>query len=237
MEALRAVKEPTRSPRIRARPPAAERRYERLAEGGLVGRTEREVALASSSGDARGGRRGPSFDSIVAAGPHGALPHADPARRRDRRAARWSSIESGAVLDGYCSDCTRTFAAGDARRRDAPSVYEIVLEAQIAGLEAVRPGAGGARGRRGRAQGDRRRRASASASATASGMASGWRSTRGRGCPQRLRRRLEAGNIVTVEPGIYLPGEFGVRIEDLVAVTGDGCEILTGFTKELLVVD
>ena len=111
-------------------------------EAGLVGRTERDVAIDLELRMRRLGASAPSFPSIVAAGPHSALPHAEPrevAIPRDTLV----TIDWGALLDGYCSDCTRTFATGERLPEDAREVYELVLAAQLAGLAAVRPGTNG----------------------------------------------------------------------------------------------
>ena len=176
----------------------------------------------------------PSFPAIVAAGPNGALPHAEPSER-EIGAGELVVLDMGAKLDGYCSDCTRTFASGE------------LGDGGARGLRARARGAGGrARGgragrrrrgcRRGRARGDRGRRPRASTSATGSATAWGSRSTRRRAWARRSEDVLVAGDVVTVEPGVYLPGRFGVRIEDLVVVTDDGHRNLSSLPKELRVV-
>jgi Xaa-Pro aminopeptidase len=234
VERLRAVKEPEEIDRIRAATGLADVSFQRLIRDGLVGRTEREVALALERDMRERGARRPSFESIVATGPHGALPHAEP-RDVEIRAGDLVVIDWGAELDGYCSDCTRTVAAGDPGE-EARAMYELVLEAQLAGVEAVTPGVGGR---------------DADAAARAVIDAGGHREHFGHGLGHgvglevhegpRLSQRsddvLEAGNVVTVEPGVYLPGRFGVRIEDLVVVTDDGREILTSVPKRLLTTD
>jgi Xaa-Pro aminopeptidase len=181
----------------------------------------------------RGAQR-PSFETIVAAGPHGALPHATP-RDVEIRAGELVVIDWGAQLDGYCSDCTRTVAAGPPSE-PAREIYGLVLEAQLAGLRAVRAGAGG-----------REVDSVAREVIVAAGHGDHFGHGLGHGVglaiheaprlSQRSEAVLEAGNVVTVEPGVYLPGEFGVRIEDLVTVTGDGAEVLTSLSKELTVTD
>ena len=179
------------------------------------------------------GAQRPSFDTIVAAGPHGALPHAQP---RDVEIGRGELvvIDWGAELDGYCSDCTRTVATGDL---DEPALqaYDLVREAQLAGLNAVKAGVGG-------------RDADSVARAVIDGAGHGEHFGHGLGhgvgleiheaprLSQRSDSLLATGNVVTVEPGVYLPGRFGVRIEDLVVVTEEGCNILTGIPKDLLTV-
>ena len=128
-------------------------------------------------------------------------------------------VDAGCAVDGYCSDCTRTFATGPLpdRLREA---YEVCLDAQLAALGGVRAGASGQEVdavARGLIDGDRLR---AARSATASATGSGCEVHEAPGCAPRARRTtLEAGNVVTVEPGIYLEGEGGIRIEDLVVVT------------------
>jgi Xaa-Pro aminopeptidase len=234
IEGLRAIKDPEEVARIRSASQIADVALERLLEGGLAGRTERELALELEQVMRLLGAQRPSFDSIVAAGPHGALPHATP---RDVQVARGQLvvIDWGAQLDGYCSDCTRTIAAGEPDDA-ARAVYELVRAAQVSGLEAVRAGVAG-----------REVDAVARAGIDAGGLGERFGHGLGHGVGldihegPRLSQRsgdiLATGNVVTVEPGIYLPGELGVRIEDLVVVTDDGCDILTSIGKELLVVD
>jgi Xaa-Pro aminopeptidase len=144
-------------------------------------------------------------------------------------------IDWGAVLDGYCSDCTRTFSVGEPSP-EARAIYELVLEAQLAGLHAVRAGIGG-----------REVDDAARGIIDAAGHGEHFGHGLGHGVgidvheaprlSQRSQDELVAGNIVTVEPGVYLPGKFGVRIEDLVAVTDQGCDVLTSLSKELTVVE
>ncbi len=234
VEGLRAVKEPDEVRRIKAATELADASFERLLREGLVGRTERELALALETDMREHGAERPSFDSIVAAGAHGALPHAHP-RQSEVRAGDLVVIDWGAEHDGYCSDCTRTVAAGDAGA-EARDVYELVLEAQLAGLEAVRAGRGG-----------REVDAVAREVIEAGGHGEQFGHGLGHGVglavheaprlSQRSQDELRAGNVVTVEPGVYLPGRFGVRIEDLVVVTEEGREILTSVQKRLIIAD
>lgn len=233
VEALRVVKEPDEIKRIAAATEAADAALRRVLEQGLVGRTELQVATALERAMQGLGAQRPSFEPIVASGPHGALPHAQP-RDVPIGAGELVVIDWGAELDGYCSDCTRTLATGepDEAGREA---YELVLQAQLAGLEAVRAGVGGR---------------DADAAARAVIDAAGHREHFGHGLGHgvgmevhegpRLSQRsdavLQAGNVVTVEPGVYLPGRFGIRIEDLAVVTDSGCDILTALPKELITV-
>ena len=144
-------------------------------------------------------------------------------------------IDWGAELDGYCSDCTRTVAAGEPGD-EARRVYELVLEAQLAGLQAVKAGANG-RAVDAVARGVIEHGGHAEHFGHGLGHGVGLEVHEGPRLSQRSDDDLVAGSIVTVEPGIYLPGQFGVRIEDLVAVTENGCEILTSLTKDLIVTE
>ncbi len=234
VERARAVKEPAELERIRGAAEIADTIYRELAEEGLVGRREREVALRLEHRMRVLGADGPSFGSIVASGPHGALPHAEP---RDAEIAPDTlvTLDLGAVLDGYASDCTRTWATGERIPDALGEAYALTLRAQEAAVAAVRPGPTGAE-----------LDAVARDLIEAAGHGEHFGHPLGHGVgldvhedPRLSRvyeRPLEAGNVVTVEPGIYLPGVGGVRIEDLVVVTPDGCEILTQTTKALTVV-
>jgi len=232
VERLRAVKDPGEVERIRQAARLTDSVLEWLVERGVVGRSEREVALELEHELRLRGATAPSFPSIVAAGGHSALPHAEP---RDVPIPRGTlvTVDTGAVLDGYCSDCTRTFATGELEE-EARAVYELVLTAQRTGLEALRPSRTG-------------REVDAEAREVISDAGHGEHFGHGLGHgvglevheAPRLSRTgatvtLESGNVVTVEPGVYLPGRFGVRIEDLTVVVPGGHEVLSGFPKELL---
>jgi Xaa-Pro aminopeptidase len=233
IERLRAIKDPTEVERIRAATRLADEALERLLDDGLVGRTEREAALALENHMRELGAQRPSFDTIIAAGPHGALPHAQP-RDVVIEPGQLVVIDWGAELDGYCSDCTRTVATGPVDD-SAAEVYGLVLSAQLAGLEGVRAGRGG-----------REVDAGARRLIEAGGQGENFGHGLGHGVglevheaprlSQRSEDVLQAGHVVTVEPGVYLPGQLGVRIEDLVVVHEDRIEILTSLSKELRVV-
>jgi Xaa-Pro aminopeptidase len=233
-ETLRATKEPDELARIKAATALADAAFDRLLRERIVGRTERELALALENDMRQRGAERVSFETIVAAGAHGALPHAQP-RDVEIREGDLVVIDWGAELGGYCSDCTRTVAAGDPGS-DARDVYELVLEAQLAGLQAVKAGRGG-----------REVDGVARDLIAAAGYAERFGHGLGHGVGLEIHERptlsarsddhLQAGNVVTVEPGVYVPGQFGVRTEDLVVVTDHGCEILTSVPKQLVVVD
>jgi Xaa-Pro aminopeptidase len=230
LEALRAVKDPSEIDAIRAAARLADAAFEEVVGAGIVGRTEREVALDLEIAMRRRGAEAPSFAPIVAAGAHGALPHAVP-RDVPIPAGTLVVIDWGAQLGGYASDCTRTVATGELDPRDR-AVYDLVLRAQEAALEAVRPGPTG-----------REVDAIARAIIDEAGHAEHFGHGLGHGVGLEVHEgprlskigtdTLGAGNVVTVEPGVYVPGAVGVRIEDLVAITDDGHEVLSGLPKTL----
>ncbi|MFL5819518.1 MAG: M24 family metallopeptidase [Solirubrobacteraceae bacterium] len=233
VEDLRAIKEPDERERIEAAAALADEALAAVMRHGFAGRSETEVALELEDEIRHRGAQAPSFPSIVAAGPHGAIPHAEP-RDAVIPGDVLVIVDWGARLDGYCSDCTRTLATG---RLDgeATEVYELVRRAQDAGLEAVRPGRSG-------------REVDQAARELIEAAGHGKRFGHGLGhgvglevheAPRLSKAAddpLQAGNVVTVEPGVYLPGRFGVRIEDLVAVTADGAQVLSSHPKELVTV-
>ncbi len=228
MEELRAVKDEGEVERIAAAAELTDEVYRWAIDRGLAGRTEREVARACEARIRELGAE-PSFPPIVAAGPNGALPHAEPGPR-EIGAGELVVFDMGAELDGYCSDCTRTFATGDPGT-EASEIYELVRQAQAAALEALRPGLSG-------------READAVARELIEAAGHGERFGHGLGhgvgievheAPRLAASsedQVRAGNVVTVEPGVYLPGKLGVRIEDLVVVGEDGIRNLSGLDKE-----
>jgi Xaa-Pro aminopeptidase len=235
VERLREVKDEEEVARIRAASELADQALIRVLEAGIVGRTERDVAIELELRMRRLGAHAPSFPSIVASGRHGALPHAEP---RDAEIVRgvFVTIDWGAYLDGYCSDCTRTYATGTLAE-GATEVYELVLRAQEAALGSLRPGISG-----------RALDGVARSTIEQAGHAEHFGHGLGHGVGMeiheapRLSRTageepLRIGNIVTVEPGVYVPGRLGVRIEDLVLLTDTGHERLTGLPKELTIVE
>ena len=233
VERLRAVKDDQELERIRAAAELADDIFRGVAERGLAGRTEREVAFELETEMRRRGAE-PSFPSIVAGGANGAQPHAAPS---DDPIARDTLVvvDLGCRLDGYCSDCTRTFATGTIEDA-AAEVYRLVLETQVATLAEVRSGADGAD-----VDGFARERIDAAGHGEhfghGLGHGVGLVVHEGPTLSRLSKDTLSAGNVVTVEPGVYVPGEFGVRIEDLVVVGDDGPEILSGFPKELTTVE
>ena len=233
VERLRAVKEPEEIERMAAASELADGVFQWTIERGLAGHTERDVARACEARIRELGAE-PSFPPIIAAGENGALPHAEPGNRKIGP-GELVVFDMGAELDGYCSDGTRTFATGDPGE-EAREVYDLVLAAQLAALAAIRVGASG-----------KEVDAVAREMIAEAGHGDHFGHGLGHGVGLEVHEsprlattsddELREGNVVTVEPGIYLPGRFGVRIEDLVVVTGDGYRNLSGTSKELTVVD
>jgi Xaa-Pro aminopeptidase len=231
VEELRAVKEADELRAMREAAKLADEMYEYIQERGLVGRTEREVAVDVEREMRERGAEDPSFPSIIAAAANGALPHATPGDA-EIPADTLVIVDMGCRVDGYCSDCTRTFATGSLSD-EAGSVYELVLSAQEESLAAVRAGA------EGRAVDSVARDRIAAAGygeqfGHGLGHGVGLEVHEAPRLAQTADGSLVAGNAVTVEPGVYVPGAFGVRIEDLVVVTDDGSEVLSHFPKPLI---
>ena len=231
VEGLRAVKDADEIALIRQGAELCDALYAWLADEGLAGREEREVAWAVERRVRELGGDGTSFAPIVASGANGSQPHAVPGALEIERSTL-VVIDLGAIVDGYCSDCTRTFATGPSEPQ-MMDVYETVLAAQEAALALVRPG-----------EDCREVHEAARRVIDEAGYGEFFNHGTGHGVgvdiheEPRFRKgvdgSLAAGNVVTVEPGVYLPGRFGVRIEDLVLVTDDGHEVLTHFPKSLL---
>jgi Xaa-Pro aminopeptidase len=233
VESLRRVKDEAELVAIAAASELADEVWRWSVARGLQGRSEREVARQAEARIRELGAD-PSFPAIVAAGPNGALPHAEPGER-PIETGELVVFDMGAKLDGYCSDGTRTYAVGEPGER-AREVYETVLTAQAKALEAIASGAAG-------------EAVDAVAREEIAAAGHGERFGHGLGhgvglevheAPRLSPRSddvLAEGEVVTVEPGIYLPGELGVRIEDLVVVADDGCRNLSSLPKELQLVE
>jgi len=235
VEGLRAVKDAEELARIRAATQLADEALGSVLGDGVIGRTEVEVAIELELRMRRLGAEAASFPSIVAAGTHAALPHAAPRAVAIERDVLLT-IDWGALHEGYCSDCTRTYATGEGISSAAAEVYDLVLRAQQAAVAAVRPGPSG-----------RELDAVARSVIEEAGHGDHFGHGLGHGVGMevheapRLSRTaaeqpLPAGAVVTIEPGVYIPGELGVRIEDLVAVGEAGSEVFTSLPKELTVI-
>lgn len=230
---LRAVKDDGELDAVRRAARVTTEAYERLAQESLAGRTEAEVAWWLERTLREEGADSLAFPVIVASGPNAALPHHHPGPR-EIGTGETVIVDAGALVDGYCADCTRTFATGVLAER-LQEAYALCLSAQEGALAAVAPGARGAE-----------LDAAARAQIEDSDLAPVLHGL-GHGVGLEVHELpvlrptstdvLAAGNVVTVEPGVYLAGEGGVRIEDLVVVGEDGPEVLTAMTKDLLILD
>jgi len=195
------------------------------------GVTEAEFALALDTAMRLGGAEGTAFETIVAAGPNSAKPHHHPTARRIE-AGDPVVVDFGAIFEGYRSDMTRTFCVGGEPRGELAEVFEVVRASQARGVAAVRPGAGA------KEVDDVCR-----AVITDAGWGERFEHGTGHGVGLDIHEAptvsplgtaiLAPGVIVTVEPGVYLPGVGGVRIEDTLVVTEDGARPLTTFSKEV----
>jgi Xaa-Pro aminopeptidase len=233
VEALREIKDDDEIASIRRAALAAERAFEALSAETWVGRSEREVAWRLEQLFHAHGADGLAFETIIAAGAQGSLPHARPT---DALVEPRTLViaDFGARIGGYCSDCTRTLATGDlpAGLRE---IYDICLIAQLAAVDGIAPGMSAA---------DADALARTVIADAGYGEQFGHSLGHGVGLDiheaPRLGRdstdTIEVGQVITIEPGIYLPGVGGVRIEDLAVVTDTGVELLTAFPKELVFV-
>ena len=233
VEAFRRVKDDTEIDAIRRASAISDELYAALAGEQFSGQTERELAWWIERTFRELGADGLAFAPIVASGLNGASPHAHPGDTVIGQGVL-VTIDMGCKVDGYCSDCTRTFAVGEVSEQ-LVEVYGLVAQAQLDGLAAVRAGESGV-------DVD----AASRTAIAAAGMAEYYGHGLGHGLGLEVHEApvlrpespdvLAPRNLVTVEPGLYLPGVGGCRIEDLVVVTEPGCEILTSFTKEMRVV-
>ena len=213
---------------------------QRIAEGALAqilkeirpGMTEKEIAARLNYLMVSAGAEKTSFDTIVASGPNGSMPHAVPGMRKVRE-GDFITMDFGCVYKGYCSDMTRTVALG--RPSDEMrNVYDIVLQAQLAGIAAARAGVTGA---------------AIDGAARKVIQDAGYGSYFGHSFGHSLGidiheapnaapgndKPMPDGAVISAEPGIYLPGRFGVRIEDVMILRPDGAQVITKAPKALLV--
>jgi Xaa-Pro aminopeptidase len=233
VEALRRVKDAGEVERMAAAAAAADAALALVRPRLADGLTEQEVALELDFEMRRQGASGSSFETIVAGGRNGAKPHHRPSDHRIEP-GELVVIDFGAIVDGYCSDMTRTLCVGEPSSPTAQRMVEVVAESQRAGVAAVRAGA------EAKAVDDACRSLIADA-----GWADAFVHGTGHGVGLEIHEAprvastsgdtLVTGYVVTVEPGVYLPEVGGVRIEDTVVVQDDGCRVLTNAPKELVI--
>ncbi len=210
----------------------AERALEAILEEIRPGVTEREIAARLQYLMLHFGGENMSFDPIVVSGPNGSLPHGVPGERAIRQ-GEFVTMDFGCIFHGYCSDMTRTVAVGFATE-EMQTVYATVLAAQQAGIAAARAGVSG-----------REVDGAARAVIAAAGYGEYFGHSFGHGVGVEIHEApnaspmndqpLPAGAVISAEPGIYLPGKMGVRIEDVILLTETGCRNLTRAPKELLI--
>jgi len=231
VEELRAIKDAEEIEQIRAAALVAGSIFQTALTAIRPGRTENQVAGELELAARRAGAEKMSFDTIVAAGARSALPHGR-ASVQAIPAAGFIILDYGVILAGYCSDMTRTVHVGRVSQAHR-QMYEAVREAQQASIEAVRPGAqAGEVDKAGRSLLKKRGYGEYFSHSTGHGV--GIEVHEAPRLAKGQTRSLVPGMVVTIEPGIYIPEEGGVRIEDMVLVTESGCEVLTPTTKDLI---
>jgi Xaa-Pro aminopeptidase len=233
IERMRMIKDADELARIRKAVLLAAGLFETVRKTVRPGVQETEVAAQIEFEARRAGADGMSFETIIAGGRRSALPHGR-ASHQELPAKGFVVCDFGVILAGYCSDMTRTVYVGRVNR-EVRDFYEAVREAQLAGISAVRPGV--TVGEVDRAARNVLKRA---------GLGRYFTHSTGHGVgleihePPRVAAGqpevLQPGMVITIEPGAYIPDQWGVRIEDMVVVTGRGCEVLTPTTKELIAV-
>ncbi len=233
VEKLRAVKDEQELATIREAARITDEVYAEFAEETFVGRTERDLAWRMEQLFHVHGAHALAFELIVGSGPTGAMPHGRPTDRVVD-ANTLVVVDAGCVIGGYNSDCSRTFATGDLPDELA-NAYDVCLRAELAGLEAMRAGVSGSKAD-----------AAARRVIEDAGLGEKFGHGLGHGVGLLVHEAptarpestdvLEPRNVITCEPGIYVEGKAGVRIEDLVVITDGEPEILSHFTKELVTV-
>lgn len=231
IEDLRAVKSPQEIASIRRSVNVNSEAFRRTMRGVRSGHSEQQIAAELEYQMRVLGAEKASFETIVAAGARSALPHAQPTEHR-LQPNELLLIDMGATVDGYTSDMTRVVYLGEAPKK-LREMYKAVLEAQLAGIQAVRPGVTAARV-------DQAARDVLKAHQLektfihSTGHGLGLEIHEAPKVAKKEKIRLKAGMVITIEPGAYIEGFAGVRIEDTVLVTENGCEVLTPTTKEFI---
>ena len=232
INSFRGRKEPWEQDRMRKAQEITDKAFSEVCPRIKVGMTEKELAAELIYCLYKNGAEGLSFDPIVVAGPNTSMPHGVPG---DRPIAEgdFITMDFGVIYGGYCSDMTRTVAIGYATE-EMKTIYNTVLKAQLAGIAATKAGVTGK-------DVDKAARNVIIEAGYGEYFGHGYGHSLGLeiheapNCNARNTEGLPIGAVCSAEPGIYLPGKFGVRIEDVVIVTADGCENITHSPKELLI--
>ena len=228
---LRAVKDQQEIDTMIAAQRIAEKALTEVLNFIRVGRTEKEIAAFLQYQMLLGGAEKMSFDPIVASGPNGSMPHAVPTDR-PIQSGEFVTMDFGCVYGGYCSDMTRTVCVGKPTE-EMERVYETVLKAQLAGIAAARAGVTGAE-IDGAAREVIRRAGYGDYFGHSFGHSVGVEIHESPNASPGNHEPMPAGAVVSAEPGIYLPGRFGVRIEDVIVLEEGGCRDITKADKALL---
>lgn len=231
---LRAVKSDWELEYMRHAQKISERALMETLHSIKPGVSEREIAAELVYRMMRLGGEGVSFDPIVIFGAKTSMPHGVPGDEI-LSPGSFITIDFGCLKEGYCSDMTRTFAFGKPTE-EMVNVYDTVLSAQLAGIKAAKAGITGA-------ELDKAARDVITAAGHGAHFGHGFGHSLGLDIHENPSARpsnhkpLPAGAVISAEPGIYIPGQFGVRIEDVLVLRRDGCENITGFPKELIVLE
>ena len=232
IDAFRATKEPWEIELMRKAQAITDQTFSELCKIIQAGMTEKELEAELLYRLYKHGAEGPSFDPIVVSGPNTSLPHGVPGERK-LEFGDFITMDFGCIYGGYCSDMTRTVALGFVSE-EMDKVYKTVLKAQLAGIAATKAGVAG------RDIDGAARKVIADAGygdyfGHGYGHSLGILIHEAPNANTRNDQPMPAGAVVSAEPGIYLPGKFGVRIEDVTVITETGCEVLTKSPKNLII--
>lgn len=229
---LRSVKDASEVEELTAAQRIAERALEEIYNDVRPGATEKEVAARLTYLMLHYGAENMSFDPIVVSGPNGSMPHGVPSEKKIQE-GEFVTMDFGCIYHGYCSDMTRTVAVGHVTE-EMDKVYHTVLSAQLAGIAAAHAGVTG-----------QEIDGAARKVITDAGYGQYFGHSFGHGVGVEIHETpnaspaypaaLPAGAVISAEPGIYIPGKFGVRIEDVIVLREDHCDIITKAPKKLLI--
>ncbi len=232
IDAFRATKEPWEIDLMRKAQAITDQTFSELCKVIQAGMTEKELEAELLYRLYKHGAEGPSFDPIVVSGPNTSMPHGVPGERK-LAFGDFITMDFGCIYGGYCSDMTRTVALGFVSE-EMDKVYKTVLKAQLAGIAVTKAGVAG------RDIDGAARKVIADAGygdyfGHGYGHSLGILIHEAPNANTRNDQPMPAGAVVSAEPGIYLPGKFGVRIEDVTVITEQGCEVLTKSPKNLII--
>ena len=232
IDAFRATKEPWEIELMRKAQAITDQTFSELCKIIQAGMTEKELEAELLYRLYKHGAEGPSFDPIVGSGPNTSLPHGVPGERK-LEFGDFITMDFGCIYGGYCSDMTRTVALGFVSE-EMDKVYKTVLKAQLAGIAATKAGVAG-RDIDGTARKVIEDAGYGDYFGHGYGLSLGNLIHEAPNANTRNDQPMPAGAVVSAEPGIYLPGKFGVRIEDVTVITETGCEVLTKSPKNLII--